>query len=287
MPRDSYLIPIIILSFTQSTDALRAEDEELRKVLELSMHDQGGRNGWNPGSSYASQGQGSSSSAAVASGSGSGSGSAAGTSQATPTSSGYIPGPSAPSTSTSADKALPDPSRQSSLPTQQTTSTSTPVQAPVSQSSAPQVTLVASASTTTSATSATSAPAPPVAASRVRALYDFAPTEAGELPFQKGDIIRVLDSVYEHWWRGELKGEAGIFPVNYVEILPDRTPDDIQREAELEARIFAQANNIDKLLMKLRGLDATTDNLAEDDELQVSFFESFISPFLLIPLFET
>lgn len=50
----------------------------------------------------------------------------------------------------------------------------------------------------------------------MRALYDFAPTESGELAFAKGDIIRVLDSVYEHWWRGELKGEAGIFPVNYV-----------------------------------------------------------------------
>lgn len=50
----------------------------------------------------------------------------------------------------------------------------------------------------------------------MRALYDFAPTESGELAFSKGDIIRVLDSVYEHWWRGELRGNAGIFPVNYV-----------------------------------------------------------------------
>lgn len=54
------------------------------------------------------------------------------------------------------------------------------------------------------------------AVSRVRALYDFAPTEPGELAFSKGDIIRVLDSVYKDWWRGELRGEAGIFPVNYV-----------------------------------------------------------------------
>lgn len=227
------------------------------------MRDQGGRNAYSSSASYGGAEAGSSSSAAAASGSGSGSG--ATSSYTAPTSSGYVPGPSAPSTSNSIsnDKALPNSGRESSLPTQQQTSTPA---ASSSTSSAPTQT------TSAPNAAASNGPTPPVAASRVRALYDFAPTEAGELPFQKGDIIRVLDSVYEHWWRGELKGEAGIFPVNYVEILPDRTPDDIQREAELEARIFAQATNIDKLLSKLRGLDASTDNLAEDDELQVSDF---------------
>lgn len=119
------------------------------------------------------------------------------------------------------------------------------------------------------------AASPPVA-SRVRALYDFTPTESGELAFRKGDVLRVLDSVYEHWWRGEVNGEVGIFPVNFVEVLPDPTPADVQREAELEARIFAQANNIDRLLSKLRGLDPTRDNLAEDEELQ-ELYQSSLS----------
>ena len=35
--------------------------------------------------------------------------------------------------------------------------------------------------------------------SRVRALYDFEPDEPGELAFHRGDVIRVLDSVYEQW----------------------------------------------------------------------------------------
>lgn len=107
-----------------------------------------------------------------------------------------------------------------------------------------------------------------LAASRVRALYDFQPTEHGELGFQKGDVIRVLDSVYEHWWRGELRGEAGIFPVNYVEILPDPTPADIQRDAELEARIFSSATAIDMLVDKLRQIDPRKSNLSDDEELQ-------------------
>jgi hypothetical protein len=50
----------------------------------------------------------------------------------------------------------------------------------------------------------------------VRALYDFQPTEQGELGFQKGDIVRVIESVYRDWWKGELRGKTGIFPVNYV-----------------------------------------------------------------------
>lgn len=52
--------------------------------------------------------------------------------------------------------------------------------------------------------------------SRVRALHTFEGTEQGELTFDKGDIIKVVDRNYKDWWRGQLKGRTGIFPVNYV-----------------------------------------------------------------------
>jgi signal transducing adaptor molecule len=51
---------------------------------------------------------------------------------------------------------------------------------------------------------------------KVKALYDFEPNEEGELSFKEGDIIRVIDSVYKDWWKGELRGQIGIFPVNYI-----------------------------------------------------------------------
>lgn len=51
---------------------------------------------------------------------------------------------------------------------------------------------------------------------RVKALYDFNTETPEELPFRKGDVIRVLECVYEAWWRGELKGRVGIFPTVYV-----------------------------------------------------------------------
>jgi len=102
--------------------------------------------------------------------------------------------------------------------------------------------------------------------SRVRALYDFSPSESGELPFRRGDVISVLDSVYKDWWRGSLRGQVGIFPVNYVEILKDASPEELMREAEEETNILAEGRNIEKLLGLLANADGGRG--VEDEELQ-------------------
>lgn len=103
--------------------------------------------------------------------------------------------------------------------------------------------------------------------SRVRALYDFTPSEPGELEFKKGDVIAVLESVFKDWWRGSLKGNTGIFPLNYVEKLTDPTPDELQREAQMEAEVFAEIKNVEKLLTLL-----STSNTAprEEDNEEIS-----------------
>lgn len=54
------------------------------------------------------------------------------------------------------------------------------------------------------------------AVGRVRALYTFEATDPEDLGFNKGEVIKVHDKRYKDWWRGELKGRTGIFPVNYV-----------------------------------------------------------------------
>lgn len=103
--------------------------------------------------------------------------------------------------------------------------------------------------------------------SRVRALYDFVPSEPGELEFKKGDVIAVLESVYKDWWRGSLKGKTGIFPLNYVEKLTDPTPDELHREAQMESEVFAEIKNVEKLLTLL-----STSNTAprEEDNEEIS-----------------
>lgn len=106
--------------------------------------------------------------------------------------------------------------------------------------------------------------------SRVRALYDFAASEQDELDFKKGDIIAVLESVYRDWWRGSLKGRTGIFPLNYVEILADPTPDELQREAQMEAEVFAEIKNVEKLLTLLSASNMSPRE-EDTDEISVRF----------------
>lgn len=52
----------------------------------------------------------------------------------------------------------------------------------------------------------------------VQALFDFTPQQGDELPFEKGQIITVLEEGQpsDPWWLGELNGRRGHFPSNYV-----------------------------------------------------------------------
>ncbi|KAI9759349.1 MAG: ESCRT-0 subunit protein hse1 [Chaenotheca gracillima] len=102
--------------------------------------------------------------------------------------------------------------------------------------------------------------------SRVRALFDFQPSEAGELQFRKGDIIAVLESVYKDWWKGSLRGQTGIFPLNYVEKLSDPTQEELQREAHMEAEVFAEIKHVEKLLTLL-STSSSELNVQENEEI--------------------
>lgn len=196
-------------------------------MLEMSMHDRGGRDKWAQYSlaSGGSPGAGSSSAAAGSSlrpdtsSTNGGTGGASGMYTAPKYQGGYVPARS------------PSPSRQH----QQTKhhSSSAPPQAQpqsIEQHSSqtlahdhstnhphtdtPSVSANGIPSALTSAT--TSQPGGSAIITRVRALHRFQPTEPGELAFEKNDIIKVVDRGYKDWWRGQLKGRTGIFPVNYV-----------------------------------------------------------------------
>ena len=102
--------------------------------------------------------------------------------------------------------------------------------------------------------------------SRVRALFDFQPSEPGELQFRKGDVIAVLESVYKDWWKGSLRGQTGIFPLNYVEKLSDPTQEELQREAQMEAEVFGEIKNVEKLLTLL-STSSSELNVRENEEI--------------------
>ncbi|KIO32010.1 hypothetical protein M407DRAFT_67248 [Tulasnella calospora MUT 4182] len=209
-------------------DDRRQEEEELQRVLELTMHDKGGRNKWYSG--------------------------------------GYTPQKSATAPSYGSS------THQHSAPGYPPAA-SQPKREPERKTTAPTVTAAPTVAPPAASTSPKPAIGEPVA-TRVRALHTFVPTELGELGFEKGDIIRVVDRNYKDWWRGQLKGKTGVFPVNYVEPLPEPTPADVAREAQMEVDVFSQAPNIDQLLTLLRSLDPVKDNLANNDELEELYRQS-------------
>ncbi|XP_072098888.1 adapter molecule crk isoform X2 [Mobula birostris] len=52
----------------------------------------------------------------------------------------------------------------------------------------------------------------------VRALFDFPGNDEEDLPFRKGDLLRVLDKPEEQWWNAQSgDGRCGMIPVPYVE----------------------------------------------------------------------
>ncbi|KAJ9079117.1 ESCRT-0 subunit protein hse1, variant 2 [Entomophthora muscae] len=48
------------------------------------------------------------------------------------------------------------------------------------------------------------------------AMYALTSSQFGDLSFEKGDIINVIDTPYKDWWVGELNGRVGYLPSNYV-----------------------------------------------------------------------
>ncbi|CAB1316654.1 unnamed protein product [Coregonus sp. 'balchen'] len=58
----------------------------------------------------------------------------------------------------------------------------------------------------------------PQEAEFVRALFDFPGNDEEDLPFRKGDVLRVLVKPEEQWWNAaNQEGRAGMIPVPYVE----------------------------------------------------------------------
>ncbi|XP_074706726.1 SH3 domain-containing protein 21 [Strix aluco] len=59
-----------------------------------------------------------------------------------------------------------------------------------------------------------------------RALFDYTPELADELPLRRGDVVRVLSkrTEVEGWWDGQCRHRRGLFPSNFVELLPAPVP---------------------------------------------------------------
>ena len=58
---------------------------------------------------------------------------------------------------------------------------------------------------------------------RAKVMFDYEPENPDELKLTEGDIVVVTNQNIpdtEGWWEGELNGITGVFPSNFVDLLP-------------------------------------------------------------------
>ena len=68
--------------------------------------------------------------------------------------------------------------------------------------------------------SSTSSIGPP-SANYALALYSYTADNSDELTFYKGSVIAILSKEDSDWWKGDLNGQIGLVPANYVQELDD------------------------------------------------------------------
>ena len=56
---------------------------------------------------------------------------------------------------------------------------------------------------------------------RAKVTFDYEPENPDELKLTVGDILTVIKKEEEGWWEGDLNGKTGMFPSNFVEVLPN------------------------------------------------------------------
>ncbi|XP_061857413.1 intersectin-1 isoform X3 [Colius striatus] len=59
---------------------------------------------------------------------------------------------------------------------------------------------------------------------QVIGMYDYTAQNDDELAFNKGQLINVLNKEDPDWWKGEVNGQVGLFPSNYVKLTTDMDP---------------------------------------------------------------
>uniref|UniRef100_A0A8B9RMC6 Sorbin and SH3 domain-containing protein 1-like n=1 Tax=Astyanax mexicanus TaxID=7994 RepID=A0A8B9RMC6_ASTMX len=73
------------------------------------------------------------------------------------------------------------------------------------------------------------------------ALFNFKAETLKELPFQKGDIVYIYRQVDQNWYEGEHHGRVGIFPRNYVELLPPTEKAQPKKSAPVQVLEYGEA----------------------------------------------
>ncbi|KAL1918952.1 uncharacterized protein VTP21DRAFT_2333 [Calcarisporiella thermophila] len=114
---------------------------------------------------------------------------------------------------------------------------------------------------------------------RVRALFDYEPTNTDEdqLTFKKDDVILLIEKKYKEWWYGVLNRKQGLFPVNYVKIIENQSDEEMRKEAERESRVLREIHVVNDFVEMMKGIDLNPDKFSNDEALQTLFRRALAS----------
>eukprot|EP00079_Xenopus_tropicalis_P027855 XP_012822248.1 PREDICTED: sorbin and SH3 domain-containing protein 1 isoform X3 [Xenopus tropicalis] len=76
---------------------------------------------------------------------------------------------------------------------------------------------------------------------QARAKYDFKAQSGKELPLQKGDLVFIYRQVDENWFEGEHHGRVGIFPISYIEVIPETEKAQPRKASPLQVLEYGDA----------------------------------------------
>ncbi|SCU94781.1 LADA_0G11188g1_1 [Lachancea dasiensis] len=110
---------------------------------------------------------------------------------------------------------------------------------------------------------------------KVRALHDLNGRDSEELSFRNGDVISVIEKVYRDWWRGSLRGKVGIFPLNYVTPVAEKSSHEQEEDRVQEAMLLDQVSKVEELHAIMRG---SHDNFGVTQDQNVTDLYSSITP---------
>ena len=67
--------------------------------------------------------------------------------------------------------------------------------------------------------------------------FSYTAEQPDELSLVEGQLVRVIEKTLEDdgWWKGEVNGKVGVFPDNFVELLP---PEEVKFSIVLQGRVF-------------------------------------------------
>jgi len=73
---------------------------------------------------------------------------------------------------------------------------------------------------------------------KARGLWTYEAKEEGELSFGVGDEITIIEERRNGWWKGELRGEVGEFPVNYCDVEGLHLTEDVVLKRKIDPPFF-------------------------------------------------